>query len=145
MISKGWQLWYEHFSERRDAPPSGWRAFLQSNVSRAEWFERYNLYLRSYAWMQRRKGVIGRERVCQVCQSDERLEVHHVTYHRVGCETVKDLRLLCQRCHKNVEARGDKWLPLTKTLREERDRRRFLREREAQKKKVTRRRPAPGA
>lgn len=142
--SKGWRLWAENFDVRKDAPPNGWAKFLAANLSRTEWFDRYNLYLRSYAWMQRRNGVITREKVCQLCQSDERLEVHHVTYQRVGSERIEDLRLLCHRCHRKVEERGDKWVPLTKTLRDERDRRRELATRKAAAKKVTRRRPAAG-
>lgn len=140
--SKGWRLWAENFAVRKDAPPGGWVQFLAGNLSRTEWFDRYNLYLRSYAWMQRRKGVINREKVCQLCQSDERLEVHHVTYQRVGAERIEDLRLLCHRCHRKVEERGDKWVPLTQTLRDERDRRRHLAQQKAAAKKVTRRRPA---
>ena len=30
-----------------------------------------------------------------------RMNVHHVTYERLGCEGPEDLRLLCERCHAN--------------------------------------------
>ena len=137
-----WRDWFQHFDERLDAPPGGWRDFLSVHLSRADWFDRYNLYIRSSSWRQRRSGVIAREKVCQLCYGAQRLEVHHVTYTRVGAETIEDLRLLCWRCHKEVESRGDKWLPMTATLRDERDRRRQVREKELAKKKTTRRRPA---
>lgn len=141
--SPAWRKWRDHFDERKDAPPNGWRAFLSGYMPKYEWFARYNLYLRSWAWIQRRSGVLKREQMCQLCQSTERLEVHHVTYQRVGAEGIEDLRCLCFRCHKDVERRGDKWVPMSPSLRAERDRRRHIREAEAKKKKVTRRRPKP--
>jgi 5-methylcytosine-specific restriction endonuclease McrA len=136
-----WRDWSHHFDDRLDAPPGGWRNFLGVHLSRADWFDRYNLYLRSSAWRQRRAGVIAREKVCQLCQGSERLEVHHITYNRVGAEEIDDLRLLCRRCHKDIESSGDKWLPLTPALREARDRKRHLVAKKSIAAKRTRRRP----
>lgn len=37
---------------------------------------------------------------CQLCNSPDRLEVHHRTYERVGCELDADLVVLCDPCHE---------------------------------------------
>lgn len=37
---------------------------------------------------------------CQDCGTKRRLEVHHLTYARLGKERLKDLRALCHDCHK---------------------------------------------
>ena len=38
---------------------------------------------------------------CQVCNGDEKLNVHHRTYERYpGRERLADLTVLCERCHK---------------------------------------------
>lgn len=38
-------------------------------------------------------------RRCRLCNSKERLEVHHRTYKRRGNEKLDDLTTLCHRCH----------------------------------------------
>ena len=35
---------------------------------------------------------------CQICNSEERLEIHHIRYSK----DIKDVLLLCQPCHKKV-------------------------------------------
>lgn len=95
--------WERQFPERKDAPPRGWTTFLRDGWSQNidEWRRRYRLYLRSWAWKQRRQGAISRARgICALClQSSTRLQVHHVDYMRVGSEQVEDLRVLCKSCH----------------------------------------------
>lgn len=63
--------------------------------------EEYKEYLKSEHWQKIRmtaiKNADGR---CQLCNSDKRLEVHHRTYQRVGKENIKDLTVLCHKCHK---------------------------------------------
>lgn len=62
----------------------------------------YRTYIRSHAW--KRKAQAARERArfkCQLCGGkDQRLEVHHNTYERLGREAESDLVCLCERCHK---------------------------------------------
>lgn len=90
-------------SARNQAPPRGWHTYLRDgwSVGLEEWRRRYRLYLRSYAWKQRRQGAIRRAGgVCAMChQPSTRLQVHHVDYMRVGAEQVEDLRVLCKSCH----------------------------------------------
>lgn len=41
----------------------------------------------------------GKCAVCKGRSGDTRLEVHHVTYDRLGEELLTDVLLMCQRCH----------------------------------------------
>ena len=93
MGAKQEQRWREHFTTRKDAPPGGWPAFLAPHCDRTYWFSCYSLYLRSHAWALHRQGALRRaEGHCQLCPATRYLQVHHVTYVRVGCEQIEDLR-----------------------------------------------------
>lgn len=64
------------------------------------WRKAYAEYLQSGVWKRRRHEVILRAGGhCLLCQSTQRLEVHHVNYERVGDENPEDLRVLCHPCH----------------------------------------------
>jgi hypothetical protein len=71
---------------------------------RRAWYR--NVYLRSPHWRARRARAIalaaGR---CERCGKPGRLEVHHLTYKRLGRERDRDLRALCHRCHQIAEQR----------------------------------------
>lgn len=61
----------------------------------------YKAYLQSSEWQETRKDALRRARYrCQVCNSDGRLNVHHRTYERRGCEYASDLLVLCSNCHE---------------------------------------------
>ena len=67
----------------------------------------YDKYLLSLEWQRRRKGAI--ERVggrCQLCNSADKLQVHHRTYERLGAERDEDLTVLCESCHKLFHGSG---------------------------------------
>lgn len=60
----------------------------------------YAAYLRSPHWRRLRKRYQAeRPWACDICEDDERLELHHKTYDRVGDGQLDDLIPLCQRCH----------------------------------------------
>ena len=62
--------------------------------------ERYWDYLGSEAWKIRRDMALERDgRRCRLCNSKDRLEVHHRTYKRRGNEKLDDLTTLCNKCH----------------------------------------------
>lgn len=40
--------------------------------------------------------------VCMKCECRQELNVHHMSYKRMGKEHLGDLKLLCQPCHKEL-------------------------------------------
>lgn len=60
----------------------------------------YALYLASDSWKKARVLVLTKADFrCQVCNSTERLNVHHRTYD-LGNENLNDLTVLCRKCHE---------------------------------------------
>lgn len=63
----------------------------------------YSDYLQSAHWQDKRTGAIRRAGGrCQRCGNAGRLDVHHSTYARLGCEADGDLVALCRACHEDV-------------------------------------------
>lgn|SRR5258707_10513860 len=59
------------------------------------------IYLKSGHWQGQRKQALRRAKHrCQHCESTRRLEVHHLSYERLGREKKKDLIVLCAICHE---------------------------------------------
>ncbi len=63
----------------------------------------YESYMASVEWKQRRQRAIELAGYCcERCGAtawDKRLEVHHLTYERMGHEKDADLMALCPECH----------------------------------------------
>lgn len=59
-------------------------------------------YLRSPHWRARRRIALEKaEWTCQHCGVHSRfLDVHHLTYDRIGQELDSDLEVICRACHK---------------------------------------------
>ena len=63
----------------------------------------YRQYLKSARWRQKREARKSQDGYrCVRCGSDERLEVHHISYQRLGWEPLSDLRTLCHECHGEI-------------------------------------------
>lgn len=63
-------------------------------------------YLHSDQWKQVKRKVLKRDgHHCQSCGSSLHLEVHHVTYDRLGNEDLSDLVTLCNSCHSKLHAK----------------------------------------
>ena len=63
--------------------------------------ESYRDYLLTTHWMLTREAMFdcyGRR--CNRCPSVQRLQIHHRTYVRLGCEWLEDLEVLCDVCHR---------------------------------------------
>ena len=63
---------------------------------------RYQEYLNnpSSPWQNLRAKVKARDKVCTACHKNSAImDVHHITYARIGNESLEDLRLLCRACH----------------------------------------------
>ena len=63
---------------------------------------RYHAYLYSSQWKSLVSKVKARDRVCQLTGATTNLEVHHITYDRLGNEDLSDLVLLSREAHQLV-------------------------------------------
>lgn len=60
----------------------------------------YKDYLKTVHWKAMKDKALARAKHrCQVCNSSEKLNVHHRTYDRLGEEKLSDLTVLCRVCH----------------------------------------------
>jgi hypothetical protein len=67
---------------------------------------RYQGVMQSVGWRRRRSRAIRRAgRRCQACGARGPLDVHHLTYARLGREAPGDLRVLCPACHERLHGR----------------------------------------
>lgn len=75
------------------------------------WHERYAEYLQSDEWLSLRLRVLARDQYrCQITgktsQAGDPLQIHHLTYARVGCEDLDDLITVCRSAHRLVHGRA---------------------------------------
>jgi 5-methylcytosine-specific restriction endonuclease McrA len=60
-------------------------------------------YILSAAWKkkaQEKRDLVGNK--CELCNLENNLQVHHLTYERLGKELMEDLQVLCGDCHMKV-------------------------------------------
>jgi hypothetical protein len=70
--------------------------------------EEYRQYLTSRKWKDRREVALERaHHRCQLCLSDDNLNVHHNNYDNLGNEADIDLVVLCAHCHSRHHAEGN--------------------------------------
>lgn len=63
----------------------------------------YAAYIRSPAWYARRSERFALDgHRCALCGAAEDLQVHHLTYKRLGHERMSDLRTVCGACHAGL-------------------------------------------
>jgi 5-methylcytosine-specific restriction endonuclease McrA len=76
----------------------------------------YGAYLDTDHWQAVRARALRRAgRHCQVCGQRGRLDVHHNTYTRRGCERPSDVVALCRSCHDLYHAHGALPAPAVRT------------------------------
>lgn len=63
-------------------------------------FSSYREFLLSDLWTITRRRL-GQRR-CESCGRAGRMHLHHMTYARLGAETMEDVCTLCGRCHRRV-------------------------------------------
>lgn len=72
--------------------------------------QQYQEYLRSDHWRDIRESKLTTAGYkCEKCGKDAidaNLEVHHLTYDRIGKERFGDLQVLCRNCHKATHDNG---------------------------------------
>jgi hypothetical protein len=82
---------------------------------RALGFKSYEDYLESQHWRSFRKLVLDTQRVrsglehnvCESCLSAKdgiKLQLHHLTYARMGNERIEDVKVICRECHQKVHS-----------------------------------------
>lgn len=65
----------------------------------------YEAYLRSPAWRELRGAVLARASdCCELCRIFDAVQVHHLTYERLGNERLTDLLAVCATCHESLHA-----------------------------------------
>jgi hypothetical protein len=68
----------------------------------------YNAYMKSDRWDKKRRKRLEIDKYkCQDCfRRDRPLDVHHLTYDRLGYEDMGDLLSLCRECHNSRHKKG---------------------------------------
>ena len=73
------------------------------NSFKSQWWEKYNLYLKSEEWKNKRKLVFKRDKnICQSCLVNDAQQVHHLSYKHVTEEPLYHLISICNVCHERV-------------------------------------------
>ena len=85
-----------------------------------EWRKQYEAHIRSSQWKGTRAAILKmRGEKCEDCgYGSATLQVHHLTYERLGKESMKDLVILCHKCHVKADAKRDEE---TEAKKKERD------------------------
>lgn len=64
----------------------------------------YSEYINSPEWTATAAEAKMRANFrCQACGSSRELQVHHITYVRLGQEDPKDLAVFCRSCHELLQ------------------------------------------
>lgn len=67
------------------------------------WWQWYDGYLRTPQWRALRAKVFRRSGgLCEGCGERYAVQVHHLTYARVGREMLFDLAAVCEECHRSI-------------------------------------------
>ena len=75
-----------------------------------EYYDEYLTYLNSDKYKNgiRAKRLAFDKYRCVMCGTGKNLEVHHITYARLGYEDLYDLVTLCKKCHREIIHEKDK-------------------------------------
>jgi 5-methylcytosine-specific restriction endonuclease McrA len=74
------------------------------------WRDYRRKYMRSQRWQDIRTKALERScRTCEQCgrrqEDGYKLDVHHITYMRLGGELMEDVQVLCYLCHGQLHYR----------------------------------------
>lgn len=69
-------------------------------------FPTYRIYLKSAVWKKTVEKCLWRaDGKCEWCKrNSKRLQVHHLTYQRLGRELSSDVMALCPGCHLKIHS-----------------------------------------
>ena len=75
--------------------------FIDANIARLRAMP-YPKYLTTVHWYAfRQMALKAADYQCQNCGARYGLEVHHLTYERLGREKLEDVVVLCDACHND--------------------------------------------
>ena len=91
------------------SPDARRRISRKSQVKHETSYSQYNGYLQSSHWKDIRRQRLAMDGFqCSICGTAKNLDVHHLTYERLGHEDLDDLVSLCKRCHAIVHEKDKK-------------------------------------
>ena len=91
------------------SPDARRRMSRKSQVKHETSYSRYSGYIQSSHWKDIRRQRLAMDGFqCSMCGTAKNLEVHHLTYERLGHEDLDDLVSLCKRCHAIVHEKDKK-------------------------------------
>ena len=61
--------------------------------------EEYNKYLHSHHWINFKIRIYKKYKRCRFCHITKNLNIHHLTYKRIGHERNKDVVVVCKPHH----------------------------------------------
>lgn len=85
---------------RPDVDPTPWDDRSAEEVRRLRALSHADYLLSDHWQLVRVAALEWGERRCVRCGAIERLNVHHRSYERKGCELRTDLEVLCKPCHE---------------------------------------------
>lgn len=75
-------------------------------LKKKEWEKKHHEYLLSPEWLALRLAArIRSGGVCEKCQKNRAVHLHHLTYERFGHEDLADLQDICPDCHQSYHPR----------------------------------------
>lgn len=85
----------------QQAPASFWRDVFKKPMERPIRKMFYLAYIRSTAWKLRKaERMTLANGTCECCGFASAVEVHHLSYDRLGDEALADMLALCSDCHR---------------------------------------------
>ncbi len=81
----------------------------QNKPTDDEWRKKYQAHMKSSRWKNTRLALFKlRGKKCEACGSNHpSLEVHHITYERLGHERLADLKIVCKACHEEEDRKRE--------------------------------------
>ena len=103
---------YNNYSEwneeRNEELKNLWECVKEDNYTSSK-FGKYSNYIQSNKWKTIRNEVLKRDKnLCQECNINPAVEVHHKTYENLFNEKLEDLMSVCKDCHINIHKEWDK-------------------------------------
>jgi hypothetical protein len=93
--------WEQNFKSKYDSTLLYWARKQSSHDS--DFWRRYNIYLQSESWKQKRLKVLKRANfVCEGCLHRKATQVHHLTYTHCFDEFLWELVAVCDECHNKI-------------------------------------------